>query len=71
MVPPPGSIHRAFVKSCNLYNVIIIYYPPDNGFCRVETYNGVNTNEVFNTIFCVLKIYIETFLKFTKTECNL
>jgi hypothetical protein len=61
-----------FLESCNLCNVIVIYYPPDDGFCKTETQSGINTNEVFNTILpCVLKIYLETSLKFTKSECNL
>jgi hypothetical protein len=67
MVSPPDDIYRAFLENVNLYNVNIIYYPPDDAFYKIETYSGENSNEGFNTILSrVLKIYIQTSLNSQK-----
>lgn len=59
------------LEGCNFYNVIFIYHSPDDSFYKTETWSGVKADEGFSTILsCVLKIYIQTSLKFTKTECK-
>jgi hypothetical protein len=46
MVPTPDSIYRAIVDSCNLFDVIVIYYPPDECCYKTETSSAVNINEL-------------------------